>query len=93
MLRESAKNLCMLKNYRLKSSVSEWINLRTVLSKIGLVVVLILNMPLKCYQVLLLVDPSLLYLCSKTRCWILLQIAAAASYKKVVMSDGKIAIK
>ena len=47
----------------------------------------------KCYQVSLVVDPSLLYLCSKTRCWILFKIAAAASYKKVVKSDGKIAIK
>ena len=83
----------MLKIYRLKSCVSEWIDLRTVLSKIGLVVVLILIMPLKCYQVSLVVDPSLLYLYSKNRCWILFQIAAAASYKKVVKSDGKIAIK
>ena len=83
----------MLKIYSLKSSLSEWIDLRTVLSKIGLVVVLILNMPLKCYQVSLVVDPSLLYLCSKTRCWILFQIAAAAIYKKVVKSDSKIAIK
>ena len=51
------------------------------------------NMSLKCYQVSLVVDPSLLYLCSKIRCLILFQIAAAASYKKVVKSDGKIAIK
>ena len=32
LFRDSAKNLCMLKNYRLKSSVSKWIDLRTVLS-------------------------------------------------------------
>ena len=47
----------------------------------------------KCYQVSLVVDPSLLYLCSKTCCLILFQIAAAASYKKVVKLDGEIAIK
>ena len=35
----------------------------------------------------------MLYLCSKTRCLILFQIAAAASYKKVVKPNGKIAIK
>ena len=47
-------------------------------------------MLLKYYQVSLVVDPSFVYLCSKSRCLILFQIAAVASYKKAVKSDGKI---
>jgi len=52
----------------------------------------IVNMLLKCNKVSLVVDPSFVYLCSKTHSLILFQIAAA-SYKKVAKSDGIIAIK
>ena len=63
MLQESAKNLCMLKYYRLKLNASKWIDLQTVLSLLG--IALMLNMLLKYYEVSLVVGPAFAYLCSK----------------------------